>query len=232
MLSLNELKSKLQYSIINLIVLFFSCIVINSIGAHSCFSILKDILPSNPIIVEAGIQFGQDTKKLATLWPQATIYGFEPHPLYFKKACNLLREFSNVTLFPFALSNSCGQQNFYLAGPGSSLLMPMVPGFFPKEHDEWISVQTTTLDAWANEHRISSLDFLWLALEGFELPVLQAGTTILESVRVLYLEVNLFNYWEGTTEYHTLKQWLHKKNFYELWKNIIDDLHGNVIFVR
>jgi len=169
---------------------------------------------------------------MAIRWPNATIYGFEPHPLYFEKACKSLCEFSNITLYCQALSNACGLQKFYLAGPGSSLLMPAIAGFFPSEKDTLVIVPIITLDAWAEKNAIERVDFLWLALEGFELPVLQAAPVLLKSVRVIYIEVNLFDFWEGTTRYHELKSWLEQKKFCEYWKNIIDDLHGNAIFVR
>jgi FkbM family methyltransferase len=203
-----------------------------SLWGESGFSVLQKIIPNNPIIVEAGIQYGQDTKKMAIRWPQATIYGFEPHPLYFQKASALLRNFSNITLYPIALSDSCGLHKFYLAGPGSSLLMPAIAGFFPVEIDQYVIVPTTTLDTWAQENAIERVDFLWLALEGYELPVLQAASKLLQSIRVLYIEVNMFNFWQGTTQYHELKQWLEQKKFYEYWRHIVDDLHGNVIFIR
>ena len=46
---------------------------------------IKQFLPKNPVIVEAGAHIGRDTLKMHAIWPQATIHAFEPVPPLFKQ---------------------------------------------------------------------------------------------------------------------------------------------------
>ena len=68
--------------------------LIQTIGEAVPYALLKKILPANPVIIEAGAQFGEDTQWMSQFWPQGKIYAFEPSPESF--AFFLLRVHSPV----------------------------------------------------------------------------------------------------------------------------------------
>src|ERR1035437_6200942 len=92
---------------------------------------IKQILPANPVIIEAGAHTGADTVKMSHAWKNATIYAFEPVPDIYKKLCNRTRFFKNINTYPFALSNKTGESEIFISAgtsDGSSSLLQ------PKEH--------------------------------------------------------------------------------------------------
>src|SRR5690242_2563809 len=105
--------------ILILFVLLASKISIYSAPVHT---FLEGVIPENPIIVEAGAQWGQDTKIFCNTWPNGTIYAFEPLPKYYASLEKLKIKFSNLKTFPKALSDQSGENIFYIAGAASSLL--------------------------------------------------------------------------------------------------------------
>src|SRR3989304_6137581 len=70
--------------------------------------IIKQFLPNNAIIVEAGAHIGRDTLKMSLLWPQGTIYAFEPVPELFAQLVERTKEQLNVRCFNIALSTVRG----------------------------------------------------------------------------------------------------------------------------
>jgi 2-O-methyltransferase len=194
-------------------------------------------LPENPIILEAGAHKGKDTVEMAMLWPAGTIHAFEPVPALFKKLENNTRNLKNVHCYQLALGNNRGREIMYLssgASDGSSSLLP------PKEHlnifptvyfDEELTVNTMTLDGWAESNNIQNIDFMWLDLQGMELNVLKSGKNILQTVTAIYTEVSSIEAYKDQTLYSDLNEWLTSNGFY-IEREVVDKGGGNVFFIR
>lgn len=205
-----------------------------AVGEKIPFHLIHRILPEDPIIVEAGAQFGEDTSWMAEFWTNGKIHAFEPVPSSYKQLQLNVDEFSNVSTYPLALSNEIGVKPLYLAGGASSLLRPKESfnnDYFHSDLDHPIEVQCTTLDQWAKDLGIQRIDFLWLDMEGNELRMLQASPQILKQVKLIYTEVNLQPFWENCVQYHELKNWLESQGFAEIWKDLVPSWHGNALFI-
>lgn len=152
---------------------------------HEITSILKQFLPSNPTIVEAGAFNGSDTKKMAIAWPEGTIHAFEPAPEIYKQLTDNTHTFNNIHTYQYALSDSDNGALFYVAEkpskPGratqaGSLHKPQdrlnhSPIIFPRT----IEVPTITLESWMKKYNITDeIDLLWLDTQGHELPILKS----------------------------------------------------------
>jgi FkbM family methyltransferase len=195
-------------------------------------------LPENPKIVEAGAHIGLDTVEMSMMWDGARIYAFEPIPWLFKKLVSNTKSKSNVTCYPLALSHKSGSINMYVSSgrsDGSSSLLP------PKEHiiehpdvffEKEIVVQTTTLDEWAIKNGLQAIDFLWLDLQGYELPVLEASPRIIKTVKVIYTEVSLKELYKGSPLYGEIRHWLEEQGFRVEREELAWQDAGNVLFVR
>lgn len=208
---------------------------INAIGEAVPWHLLKRILPFNPVIVEAGAQFGEDSQWMSEFWPQGKIYSFEPSPESFVHLQKIATQSHNIQAIQLALSNIPGKFSFYLAGGASSLLKPQDSfnaDYFHSDVDHPISVEVTTLDIWAQENNIPIIDFLWLDMEGNELNALKGASHSLKNVKLIYTEVNLQRFWQNCVMYDELTTWMNDHGFVEIWSDIVPNWHGNVLFMN
>jgi len=155
----------------------------------------------------------------------------------YTKLLTATKKRQNVTCYPFALSDNSGKSRIFISGGisdgSSSLLKPQehIKIFPDVTFDEFIDVETITLDEWAQKYSIRKVDLLWLDLQGMELNVLKSGLEILKNVRVLYTEVSLVETYKNAPLYPEFKQWLADKGF-NVQREEITGLMGNVLFVR
>ncbi len=215
------------------------------IKKHELLPLIKEYLPDAPVIVEAGAFNGSDTKKLAAFWPQATIHTFEPVPEIFALLEENTAAIPTVRRYPVALSSTIGQQTFYVSQKPSRPERPFQAGSLHEPHERLhhsdaiypttITVQTTTLDSWAHEHKVNHIDFLWLDAQGHELAIVQGATELLRTVKVLYTEVHFIQAYKEQPLYEELKKWIESQGFVMIAKDFTDQptwFFGNALFVR
>lgn len=201
-------------------------------------------IPKNPVILEAGSFDGTDTVAMARVWPESTIYAFEPEPTSFAKLAKGAEQLKNVRCYPLALGDRTGTVDFHLSqdsnsnrtGSGS-LLQPTKhielsePGTFGKT----LTVPIVTLDGWGSEQKISAVDLLWLDMQGYELRMLQASSTMLKTVKAIYLEVSFVGLYDQQPNYKEVKTWLESQGFELVARDFeipARNLEGNAFFVR
>jgi FkbM family methyltransferase len=192
----------------------------------------------DPVIIEAGAHIGSDTIEMSRVWPGATIHAFEPIPSIYKELLSSTKKYKNITTHPLALSNATGDAEIFVssgASNGSSSLLT------PKEHiadhpdvhfRDKIKIKTITLDEWAVQNNVDHVDFAWLDMQGFELPVLKASRVIAKTLKVIYTEVSLKEMYEGSILYPELKQWMIESGFRIELEDMPFDDFGNVLFVK
>ena len=94
-------------------------------------------------------------------------------------------------------------------------------------------VPTITLDAWAIQHGIDHVDFLWLDLQGHELAALQGASKLLKRVTAVYLEVNFIEAYEGQPTYQAIDKWMRLQGFNPIAKDFSDEkkwFFGNILY--
>lgn len=215
------------------------------VKSHEIISIIENLAPKNPVIVEAGAFHGHDTIRMAEQWPKGTIHAFEPVPELNKILQEKTASFENIHCYPLALSDHDGTATFYVSEkPGKSgipsqagsLLEPKErlkhsPLFFPHT----IEVETITLDSWALKHGIDHVDCLWLDMQGNELKVLKSAPKILATVSVIYTEVSFIESYQGIPLMDEVKSWIESQGFLEYgrdFENQTDWFFGNILFYR
>jgi FkbM family methyltransferase len=183
----------------------------------------KAYVPSNPIIIEAGAYEGAETIRMAYLWPQGTIYAFEPVPEAYEHLRQRAQGVPSIHTYPVALGNKTGTSTIYLARNthqpdricGSSSLLP------PKEHltyDQDISfpekakVAITTLDQWAKDHYVDHIDLLWLDMQGTELTLLKSSD-IAKTAKAIYIELEFVEAYKGQQLYPEVRAYLEKQGY-------------------
>lgn len=213
---------------------------------ETVFACIKKYLPSNPIVLEAGSFDGNDTKKMAQLWPYGTIYAFEPVPENFANLEKNSSNYLNVQRFSVALSDKNGTAEFFNSAYANTPDVPSQSGSLlsPKEHLDYdhnvvfnkiISVPTITLDDWAQQNGVTRIDLLWLDMQGYELNVLKASPNILKTVKVIYTEVEFVEAYAGQYLYQDVRKFLEAQGFLLVARDFDEPSQywfGNAIFVR
>ena len=176
-------------------------------------------------VADIGAANGLDTVRYAVMFPEATVYGFEPVPENVSFARDLIAKQippvrDRIRLYDFALNyapekdavayRSLGvpyplavADQRVVDGDGnwrlSSSLLP------PKDHLEvhpWCRFreerwQVDTLDDWAEREGVTQIDFISMDVQGSELNVLAGGAYLLATVKAIWMEVSVREMYEG-----------------------------------
>ena len=197
------------------------------------------------IIFDVGANVGQTTQKYRKLFPEASVYGFEPFPEVFAKYLRAFAGDRQVHPENIALSNKNGDAKFFLNSlhytnsllPNNTRYTAAMGSYEPVATTR---VKTETLDSYCIAHTIERIDILKMDVQGGELLVLEGAREYLRSGRItlIYAEVEFVPIYENQPLLDDLERFL-KQYGYALHKiyNISSwDSHGVVaadaIFVR
>lgn len=172
------------------------------------FNKLKEIIAKkDPVIVEIGAHYGEDSLRFAEAFPESSIFCFEPDPrnisVFKKYVCD-----DRIKLFEVALSDRVGCADFYqsyqsqtdvpekydwisrddyinleLNNSGSSSLKK---GY--KHIKDKITVKTDTYANFVEKNKINYVDLLWIDVQGAEKEVLTGCGDHLYEVKLVIVE--------------------------------------------
>lgn len=200
--------------------------------ADEVLDYVRQFLPSDPVIVEAGGHWGEDTERLKRIWPQATLHVFEPLPDSYKILVEHTKHLSDVFCYPFALGDFVGETDFYINeenSGASSIGSPLAKGEMWREKP--IRVPITTLAKWQADCQISHVDFMWLDMEGFELFALRNSGDLLSSVSAIYTEVNYQRTRTVCGVFPLLHLFLSMQGFRQVWCTD-PNIFGDALYVK
>jgi FkbM family methyltransferase len=200
---------------------------------------IRQFLPDNAIIVDAGAHHGYDSIDWAKILPKSKIYAFEPIPHVFEILKQYTQFYKQITCLPFALSDTNGMAEMYVSSGGSDGSSSLLK---PKDHlvdhpeltfDEKCTVQTFTLDEWAKNNNLRKIDFMWLDMQGAELLMLKQSTQILPTIHAIHMEVSTKETYENVPQYAEVADWMKTNGFTVKIEAIPQgwDME-NVLFVR
>lgn len=199
------------------------------------------------VILDVGTRDLEQSFELASVYPNAHIYAFEPNPESFKKCQQILKESKladRVTIYPFAILDYDGETTFYSVAQAdnhgaSSVFEPTdeVVGVDRVEGLERIVVGCRRLDSWAKEQNITKIDLAWLDTQGCELPALKGFGSLLDGVKAIATEVAtgpLYypNRQYQPTQYEELKKFLEGQGFTEVSYHQPWPLEADICYAR
>lgn len=208
-------------------------------------SFLKNYVPEDAVIVEAGSFNGSDSVKFVQTWLYAKVHAFEPVPEIFELLVKRAKKLPQITCYQYALSTTTGSACFITSEEPRKPNIPSMAGSLraPKEHLKYsrtlfkksIMVDTITLDEWAQKNNITTIDLLWLDTQGTELDIIKASPNILKNIGCICLEVEFVEAYEGQALYAEIKDFLEQHGFELVARNFDEQPHhwfGDAIFVR
>jgi FkbM family methyltransferase len=173
------------------------------------------------VVLEIGSNDGTHTNRFLDLMPQARIYCFEPDARAQQRFAHNVQS-DRVKLYPIAIGASDGTAKFFasLGAPSNEWAERLPEGWdlsgsirAPKEHKDvhpWCefdasrTVQVRSLDSWAQEEGIGTVDFMWADVQGAEIDLINGGRHTLSRTRYFYTEYSDRELYEGQVDLKAL----------------------------
>lgn len=185
------------------------------------------LLGPSPLCFDVGANHGDVSDELLRLRPAAMIHAFEPGAACQEKLKTRFGSEARVTLVPSGLGDQAGESEFrnYANDQLSSFLSLQTGENNPFRAEPEMAkgrAVITTIDHYCTEHGISSIDFLKVDTQGFDLRVLKGGEKLFGTggVRYVLIELNFISLYQGQAWGYEIMAWLHQHglqlvDFYE-----------------
>jgi FkbM family methyltransferase len=180
------------------------------------FAVQKALLTQlgigGPTIFDIGAHHGDTVAAYRSMFPNSTIYCFEPFPESFAILKARFQYDQKIIPLALAVADKSGRRDFFvnhLDYTNSFLKRPSAGRqYYPKAAvlKEVIQVSTISLDQFMGEHSIESCELLKIDIQGGELLALEGGQKLLREQRpfLIYLEVMFVPHYEGQPLFHEL----------------------------
>lgn len=199
--------------------------------------LLTSIIAKNEKVIffDIGACEGESSIRYSKLFPNATIYTFEPLPSNFELVKNNIANYKKEKIHPIqlCLSDTIGETTFHVSSgnpdnadesnwnygnKSSSMLAPAKT----KEVHSWlkfeneIKVNTTTLKQFCTENKITSIDFIHMDVQGAELMVLQGAQDFIQHINMIWLEVEAVELYKNQPLKNDIENFMISNGFIKL----------------
>ncbi|AMV31834.1 hypothetical protein VN12_06915 [Pirellula sp. SH-Sr6A] len=163
-------------------------------GTATCTHEVKQTLrfaPRPKIVLDVGGNVGDWTGELLSRSAPEMVYVFEPSRFNQAKLSERFKLKPNVSILPFALSDTDGLGKLFSDAPGSGLasLHHRDLSSHGLSHDELEEVNLLSFASFLKHYSIDNIDVLKLDIEGHELSVLQSiPIAFLDNIGVIQFE--------------------------------------------
>lgn len=171
-------------------------------------------------IVDAGASDGRVSRRLLACFPEATVFAFEPNPLYAEPLRAFASSEPRFRPQQIALAAAPGQRTLHVtrSAGGTSLFQPTAElreyAAPSAEVLRLIEVSTMRLDDWAEGEGVAGIDVLKLDVQGGELDLLDGARRLLKnSVAIIYTEVLFHPLYEHGALFGQIDQFLREMGF-------------------
>ena len=216
-----------------------------SMQSFEKISNIADILGGVKNIFEFGSRYGEDTCEFAKKYHDAIIYSFECNPEVLPICRKSIAEFPNIVLTEKAVSDEIGTVTFYSidkektittwqdGNQGASSLFKASGKYEVEQYvQKEITVKCTTLNAFVTEHKISSIDLLWMDVQGAELKALKGLGEKLNIVKCMNIEVEFMEIYSEQPLFEEIREFLESKFFKFLGFATKSKYSADAIFVN
>jgi len=203
-------------------------------------------------IFDIGACEAEDSIRYASLFPNATVYAFEPRADNCKKAIELITQYKkkNIVLENIALSNQNGKAEFYLSegqpeefkttgtwdyGNKSSSLLP--PSDEKNSNSSWLKfnkkmeVETIRLADYVQKKGIHTIDYAHIDVQGAELMVLEGAGGFLKKIKLIWLEVEAIELYKNQPLKNEVEFFMGENNFINIL-DTVDSVDGDQLYAN
>ena len=166
----------------------------------------KELLKRRDVrtIFDVGANNGSTVEQYRRIFPDATVYCFEPIPALAERIRGRFAQDERVRVFPVALAEAQGHRQFNVnENIDTSSLLGSAPGI-PSAYQsiqkavQVIEVESATIDSACASGAISQIDILKMDIQGGELLALRGASGMLAraSIQLIYTEVWFLPFYE------------------------------------
>lgn len=196
-------------------------------------------------IVDGGGYHGEIALRFEQMFPDATIYSFEPFSTSFQILQRQTLNSPRIQPVHRGLSSAkCSVPLYINAQDSTNALSPVCVG--GKKYQSWQTknigrelVELIPLDDWLQESGAGPIELIKLDLQGHELKALEgASRTLSETVKLVYTEVEFVRIYEDNCLMYEVEAFLRQHQFelFQLYNLTSGDDHqlvcGDAIFVN
>jgi FkbM family methyltransferase len=150
-------------------------------------------------MLDVGSFTGIESVMFTDRLPNVFIHAFEPNPESLINVLICTENVDRIKVHELAMSNFIGESTFFVTNDNigaSSLLKPSILLKTGPVSNE-IKVRVNTIENWANENNIDTIDFIWMDVQGSELNVLMGMGELLKKLKGVYVESAIIPYYHG-----------------------------------
>lgn len=190
------------------------------------------------VIFDVGAHTAQTTLEYLENFPQARVFAFEPDVENFSVAREAIAGYpQRCSLHFLALSDTNGTAEFHVnSHSGTHSLLPIGAQEYwaePAHEIQKVSVPVRTLDSFAAEHSVSSIDIVKMDIQGGELAALKGAGGLLgaSQIQLLALEVEFRPLYQHQPLFWDICAYLHEfgYSFFKLYDPIYHAKNKNTL---
>lgn len=181
---------------------------------------LVEKLPPGSTVLDVGSYSAQDGLDIWKAMDDARVFCFECHPTHFKLCQATVADFRGITLVAKAVSDQDGPVTFLPIDPvkskittGASSLLRSTGDWAKHLPQNELQVEGTRLDTWAREEGVSTVEAIWIDLQGAEVLALKGLGALLAGVQVIHIEVLFDTVYEGQNDFAAINTFLTEQGF-------------------
>lgn len=187
-------------------------------------------------VIHIGAHFGQEYTDYKKQGIQNMMF-FEPVPVTYKKLLeNLPKNDSNIKTFNIALGNETGKKEMFIEthnqGQSSSLLEPDL-------HLKYSPTITFDTKQFVSIDKLDNIEFnrylynmINIDVQGFELEVFKGAVGTLESIDIIYSEINFEELYKGCVKAEQLDAFLKKFGFIRILTVNAHKSWGDALYLK
>jgi FkbM family methyltransferase len=174
--------------------------------------LLAQSMIESPVIFDVGAYRGDTVERYRSLFPNSTIYCFEPFVESFERLRLRFQTDKKIIPFPLAVADKAGYRQFFINhfdATNSLLRRPSAGRRYYHEAGTLktvAEVSTTSIDEFIDAHPLETSALVKLDIQGGELSALRGAVRLLSSERavLLYVEVEFVALYQDQPLFHEI----------------------------
>lgn len=196
------------------------------------FQVQSEIVKLVKTVFDIGANHGDTVEKYVNLYPDASIFAFEPSPSVFSRLNKRFKKINNVTCVQIAIADKDDSFTFYTNhNPDTnSLLKSQKTGLNSDTQVANVGnimVQATSIDLFCQKYEIKQIDILKIDIQGGELMALKGASEMLKNkaIKLIYTESYFKKQYVNQPLFHDISLYLEQFDYF--LQDIYNPIYGD-----